>query len=308
MLLKKGSSGQQVVELQEGLEALGYELGNCDGAFGPATEKAVKAFQAAENLKVDGLVGKATIGAMNKLLEVKGLDQVGDEFQEEEELSTPTEMLTWVRCQSDKFPGRDGFTSTTLRSDAAQAYKALHEEVQQLGGYLTSAGGKRSLSSGAGPARSKTSMHYVGLAFDMALPTGMQKPESDPYVIEDIGDRRWRVWMRCDKGEEMELEGTYVTRSGGKTVLNKKKVRGKFVNFTELAEKHGFYSIRARASFFRGGSYGGAEWWHFQFNKALIRGVSKFGEELRKVYSESACEKFVYWNESKNKVYGKDWF
>jgi hypothetical protein len=85
MLLKKGSSGQQVVELQEGLEALGYELGMCDGAFGPATEKAVKAFQTAENLKVDGLVGKGTIGAMNKLLEAKGLDQVGDEFQEEEE-------------------------------------------------------------------------------------------------------------------------------------------------------------------------------------------------------------------------------
>ena len=51
MLLKKGSSGHQVVELQEGLEALGYELGSCDGAFGPATEKAVKAFQTAENLR-----------------------------------------------------------------------------------------------------------------------------------------------------------------------------------------------------------------------------------------------------------------
>ena len=44
MLLKKGSSGHQVVELQEGLEALGYELGACDGAFGPATEKEVKKF------------------------------------------------------------------------------------------------------------------------------------------------------------------------------------------------------------------------------------------------------------------------
>jgi peptidoglycan hydrolase-like protein with peptidoglycan-binding domain len=69
MLLKNGSSGHQVIELQEGLEALGYELGNCDGAFGPATEKAVKAFQEAQGLKVDGLVGRGTIASLNKLLE-----------------------------------------------------------------------------------------------------------------------------------------------------------------------------------------------------------------------------------------------
>ena len=67
MLLRKGSSGHQVVELQEGLEAVGYELGSCDGAFGPATEKAVKAFQSDQGLTVDGLVGKGTIGALNKL-------------------------------------------------------------------------------------------------------------------------------------------------------------------------------------------------------------------------------------------------
>jgi hypothetical protein len=90
--------------------------------------------------------------------------------------------------------------------------------------------------------------------------------------------------MRCDKGEEMTVEGTYVTRSGGKTKLNKKEVTDKFVDFTALAKKHGFHSIRARSSFFRGGSYGGAEWWHFQYESALTVGKSTFGEELLKVY------------------------
>jgi len=307
MLLKKGSSGHQVVELQEGLEALGYELGACDGAFGPATEKAVKAFQADQQLTVDGLAGNGTIGKLNKLLEERGLDLVGEDEQEEI-LVPPTEKLSWERCPADKFPGRDGYTRVTLRSDAAEAYNALYEEVHSLGGIITSAGGRRGLASKAGAARSKKSMHYTGLAFDMALPTGMKDPAVDPYVIEDIGGRRWRVWMRCEEGEEKTIEGTYITRRAGKTVIHKKEVTDKFVDFTALALKHGFHSIRARSSFFRGGSYGGAEWWHFQYERALTEGVSKFGEELLKVYPLSKCEQFVYWNEAKDCVFGKNWF
>ena len=307
MLLKRGSSGHQVVELQEGLEALGYELGSCDGAFGPATEKAVKAFQTAENLTVDGLAGRATIGTLNKLLEAKGHDLVGEDDQSEE-LVPPTEKLSWVKCPADKFPGRDGYTRVTLRSDAGEAYNALYEEVHSLGGIITSAGGRRGLASKAGAARSKKSMHYTGLAFDMALPTGMKDPAVDPYVIEDIGGRRWRVWMRCEGGEEKTIEGSYITRKAGKTIIHKKEVTDKFVDFTALALKHGFHSIRARRSFFTGGSYGGAEWWHFQYERALAPGVSKFGEELLKVYPLSKCQQFVYWNEAKDCIFGKNWF
>ena len=129
MLLKKGSSGHQVVELQEGLEALGYELGSCDGAFGPATEKAVKAFQTAENLTVDGLAGRGTIGALNKLLEAKGHDLVGEDDQNEEDLP-PDEKLSWVKCPADKFPERAGYTRVTLRSDAAEAYNDLTKRLR----------------------------------------------------------------------------------------------------------------------------------------------------------------------------------
>jgi hypothetical protein len=189
-----------------------------------------------------------------------------------------------------------------------EAYNALYEEVHSLGGIITSAGGRRGLASKAGAARSKKSMHYTGLAFDMALPTGMKDPAVDPYVIEDIGGRRWRVWMRCEEGEEKTIEGTYITRRAGKTVIHKKEVTDKFVDFTALALKHGFHSIRARSSFFRGGSYGGAEWWHFQYERALTEGVSKFGEELLKVYPLSKCESFIYWNEAKDCIFGKNWF
>ena len=106
MLLKKGSSGHQVVELQEGLEALGYELGACDGAFGPATEREVKKFQEENGLKADGLAGKGTIGKLNELLNTRNIDiQVGEDSQAEEDLP-PAEKLSWVKCPADKCPNR----------------------------------------------------------------------------------------------------------------------------------------------------------------------------------------------------------
>jgi hypothetical protein len=61
-VLKKGAKGEQVKTLQRLLDALGYDLGGygADGSFGPATDKAVRSFQKAEALEVDGSVGKAT--------------------------------------------------------------------------------------------------------------------------------------------------------------------------------------------------------------------------------------------------------
>ena len=58
--LKNGSSGQAVSQLQEALIQLGYLAGKTDGKFGADTEKAVRAFQKANGLTVDGVAGAAT--------------------------------------------------------------------------------------------------------------------------------------------------------------------------------------------------------------------------------------------------------
>ncbi len=64
-----GSSGSAVQNMQVALTSLGYSTGGTDGKFGNATLKAVKAFQQASKLAVDGKAGTSTL---TKLYELAG--------------------------------------------------------------------------------------------------------------------------------------------------------------------------------------------------------------------------------------------
>ena len=68
-LLKMGSRGAAVIELQQALSRLGYSPGVIDGIFGPKTESAVRAFQSAKGLVVDGIVGPKTWAAIDSALQ-----------------------------------------------------------------------------------------------------------------------------------------------------------------------------------------------------------------------------------------------
>lgn len=69
-LLRFGSEGDDVKELQENLIKLGYDLGKsgADGDFGTKTLVAVKDFQEKHNLTVDGIVGSATKKAIKEAI------------------------------------------------------------------------------------------------------------------------------------------------------------------------------------------------------------------------------------------------
>lgn len=58
--IRKGDYGVHVVYLQQRLTAKGYGVGAIDGKFGNKTLEAVKAFQAENDLAVDGIVGAKT--------------------------------------------------------------------------------------------------------------------------------------------------------------------------------------------------------------------------------------------------------
>lgn len=66
-LLRTGSRGDDVVKLQSYLKKAGFfDHHTATGYYGSVTERAVRNFQQARGLTVDGLAGRQTIAAMNK--------------------------------------------------------------------------------------------------------------------------------------------------------------------------------------------------------------------------------------------------
>ncbi|MBR1848780.1 MAG: peptidoglycan-binding protein [Lachnospiraceae bacterium] len=77
--LKVGSKGNDVKQLQQNLNALGYNAGTPDGVFGNGTKNAVISFQKTYGLSADGIAGNGTLTAisttvnrMNKGIIAKG--------------------------------------------------------------------------------------------------------------------------------------------------------------------------------------------------------------------------------------------
>jgi murein DD-endopeptidase MepM/ murein hydrolase activator NlpD len=75
-VLRVGLNGADVHALQDRLASLGYDAGAADGAFGPKTDAAVRAFQAAMGMTVDGLVGRQTKTALVGLSHTDDTDAI----------------------------------------------------------------------------------------------------------------------------------------------------------------------------------------------------------------------------------------
>lgn len=63
--LRPGARGEQVTSLQDKLRSSGFDPGRSDGVFGERTERAVRDFQRARGLTVDGIAGRRTLAALN---------------------------------------------------------------------------------------------------------------------------------------------------------------------------------------------------------------------------------------------------
>jgi putative chitinase len=63
-ILRIGSTGPEVAELQTELKTRGFSPGAIDGRFGPGTQAAIIAFQRSEDLLADGVAGARTLLAL----------------------------------------------------------------------------------------------------------------------------------------------------------------------------------------------------------------------------------------------------
>ena len=91
--LRLRDKGDNVAALQTGLAQLEYYTGKIDGIFGNGTLKAVKAFQKAEKLTVDGLVGKATQARLTELTGVVFEEEDDDVVVEPADPDTPKTLF-----------------------------------------------------------------------------------------------------------------------------------------------------------------------------------------------------------------------
>lgn len=64
VLSKKGSTGNEVIQIQKKLKYWGYYNGDVDGIYGSKTKAAVEKFQKKNGLAVDGIAGTNTLKAM----------------------------------------------------------------------------------------------------------------------------------------------------------------------------------------------------------------------------------------------------
>lgn len=304
MLLKKGDNNDNVRRLQAGLVVLGFLPGKPDGDFGEKTEDAVIAFQISCSILADGIAGPLTIKKYNDRLFTKANVTQYDVLKIVDKpapIFSSSPQLKLKKVPADKY--KDGYDSFWMREDVALRYMDVYNEVHALGGIITSAGALRGLSDAGGPSRSQCSFHYVGRALDMALPSAMQNPKTDPYVVtRNKDDGKWTVWCKTENPSI-----SIVTLDGYVHDHTIVQVSGRFINMTKIFNRHGFKNIGPRKAFFTKNLYTSAEWWHSQDETSLVSGIDTFGDELLKIYSRKEAAKFLYWNDVKNYRYGIEW-
>lgn len=302
---EKPSKSATVESVQRMLSELGFNPEGIDGIFGKKTEKAVIRFQESAGLYSDGIVGPVTMEALEQAYTALVLETMSPGI---ESVDGHEERMQFVRCEADKLEGTEGYDRLYLRQDAAEAYNKVLDQVRQWGGKLTSSGGKRALNANLNSNRSATSFHYLGLALDLFVWSGMVKPEEDPYVIRvaDLEARSFEVYVRCNSNDVEKVTLSDVVAYKDPGLRNRLAVTGRFKNLTAEFHKHGFEPIPARLRFIEDGYPLAAEWWHFQFEAPLRPYVSNFGGELLKVYSKQRLENTAPWR-FRDRVFKVNW-
>lgn len=124
-----GMSGSAVQSVQYMLMDTGYLSDGADGDFGPATETAVKQFQADHGLDADGIVGSQTMAALS---EASGRP-IPDESQESND-GYQRRLVMEATAYTEDDPGSTGYTASGHRLQRGMV--AVDPDVIPLGTQL----------------------------------------------------------------------------------------------------------------------------------------------------------------------------
>jgi zinc D-Ala-D-Ala carboxypeptidase len=160
--LSRGTSGGDVTQLQirvAGWVTSGENLA-LDGAFGPATEAAVKRFQGAYGLAADGIAGPATY---SKIYELQDDDCTPIHF---------THAEFNYSCGERDYTG-GAVSEATARENARRVMWQLEAERKKLGSQPIAIGsGFRSYACNSSVGGASDSRHLYGTAADLGTGSG----------------------------------------------------------------------------------------------------------------------------------------
>ena len=293
----KGAPLDPVRLNQTRLKTMGFNIGpsGADGLPGPNTRNAIAAFQQAFGLPVTGELDRETIarieseyakGARGREIKESKMTQSANN----QHTHTRDIKLKWIKIDGIKI--FKGTYQVIIRSDVSNSFANAVKEINELGGMVVSGGGIRPLNLGGEKGQSATSLHYFGVAVDLAVGYGMQNPNKDPYVIVREGgtdaNPRWRVYCRTTNKavKTRTLEAVIWKKDVG---IISQKVTDRFIDITEIMKKHGWEPISARNDWKT--NYLSCEWWHFQKTDTIPKNAT-FGSELLKVYDQKEVDKY----------------
>ena len=161
-----------IQQIQNLLQYLGYYTIQVDGISGPGTEQAVREFQAAEGLEVDGIPGKLTQAA---LLDAVANGRFKQDNAQPDSEETDTEALWWndikyftreeFRC---KCGGKycNGFPAEPQEG----MVRAIDQVRKHFGKAFTPNSGVRCPTHNANVGGVSNSRHLYGKAVDFHVP------------------------------------------------------------------------------------------------------------------------------------------
>ena len=141
--LRQGSRGSLVSDLQRELTEAGFSTGGVDGVFGAHTASALKQFQAAHHLTVDGVAGRQTWTSLG-----------GDRYQTggtggTTPVTTPSgskQVTAYVNGRASTIAVVPVGNGQFLRADAAAKFQAMVHAAAAAGIHLSATSGFRSMA------------------------------------------------------------------------------------------------------------------------------------------------------------------
>ena len=219
--------GDDIVEVQRQLGALGFHVGRADGIFGPGTHQAVQAFQRNTGLTPDGTVGLATVFALRRL---RSRGPAGDPaaLRETARLQAMRPSMREHHVVVAEVGGLGALARETQRAVSARGGRvtllahpdagALAEQANNTGASLcvglalaASAGGCRAAYWGAHESESPAGRRIATLVLEelsssgagvdggpRAMNTSFLRATRMPAVLVDIGPARFAVERGAD--------------------------------------------------------------------------------------------------------------